>query len=560
MVWIYAVAIAVPLAVTGLYLVRVARRYKATRAAEANDRSRSSQKPPTKKSQAAKVADADFHFNRDETAATGVRRMATGQIDAAVHVLTHTDELGIVESVHDFRKRCKKLRGLVRIVRPELGASYGVENRSLRDASRSLSASRDAQVMIETIDALVADDESGITAECAESIRSTLVADSDRAAHELEARPELISAALGAMADVRERIPSWTIDDDGFGALEGGITKVYGRGMHMCRRSADAPTIENLHDWRKRTKYLWHQIQMLEPCQPVVLNPLAKRLKALSDLLGDDHDLVVMIERIELNPERFGDEAAVNSVLESAVERRQRLQNAGLSLGKTIYVDTPEVFAAQLGSYWAAWHAPVVSDKMADAALCGTLKNLDAAAPLVGHPIRRYSRDVTTAESARESARGSDQPDGDDDAPTDATPTLRWGIIAAALAALALVIGAAVLLANGIGDTTRLETSINHQCPAPPEYGVFASGASLDPETEAATVDLLKGLQGVEAVTYTSAAQATVLYENTFGTLPGGELPASIEIMMTSGADPDPVVAIIVDSDNFDEVVILCLT
>lgn len=49
-----------------------------------------------------------------------LRAIARDQVEAALSDLSDpTDD--VVAAVHDCRKRCKKLRGLVRLVRPALG-------------------------------------------------------------------------------------------------------------------------------------------------------------------------------------------------------------------------------------------------------------------------------------------------------------------------------------------------------------------------------------------------------------------------------------------------------
>lgn len=56
--------------------------------------------------------------------------------------------------VHQVRKRCKKLRGLIRLVRPEF-ADYSAENAEFRDAARRLSPVPDARAILECYDRLI---------------------------------------------------------------------------------------------------------------------------------------------------------------------------------------------------------------------------------------------------------------------------------------------------------------------------------------------------------------------------------------------------------------------
>ncbi|HKN40971.1 MAG TPA: CHAD domain-containing protein [Acidimicrobiia bacterium] len=85
-----------------------------------------------------------------------VRKATEKQLRKIVAALTGQAGLDPDEAAHDARKRAKKLRALLRLVRPELGDDvYRRENRALRDAARRLSPVRDAWVLVETLDGLV---------------------------------------------------------------------------------------------------------------------------------------------------------------------------------------------------------------------------------------------------------------------------------------------------------------------------------------------------------------------------------------------------------------------
>ena len=70
---------------------------------------------------------------KDDDVEQAVRRIACEQIDRALAEIDD-DGLDFARKVHQVRKRCKKLRGLVRLVRPALDA-YGRENAAFRDAA-----------------------------------------------------------------------------------------------------------------------------------------------------------------------------------------------------------------------------------------------------------------------------------------------------------------------------------------------------------------------------------------------------------------------------------------
>ena len=101
-----------------------------------------------------------YAFDVGETVPEAVQRITGEQVRRAVAALEQAGgdgrDAGLEPAVHDCRKRTKKLRGLLRLVRPALGKAYGPANESFRDAARELSGLRDAQAALATFDALVA--------------------------------------------------------------------------------------------------------------------------------------------------------------------------------------------------------------------------------------------------------------------------------------------------------------------------------------------------------------------------------------------------------------------
>src|ERR1700761_6944167 len=77
------------------------------------------------------------------------RAIALSQLDEALSDLDKGDSDGR-SVVHEARRRCKKLRGLLRLVRPAL-PDFATENAAVRDAAALLSHLRDAEVLQHTV-------------------------------------------------------------------------------------------------------------------------------------------------------------------------------------------------------------------------------------------------------------------------------------------------------------------------------------------------------------------------------------------------------------------------
>ena len=78
------------------------------------------------------------------------------EIDAALGELTGDHRGARDEAVHEARKSLKKVRAVLRLVRPVVGEKgYRRENTCFRDAGRPLSVARDAQILVQTVEQLI---------------------------------------------------------------------------------------------------------------------------------------------------------------------------------------------------------------------------------------------------------------------------------------------------------------------------------------------------------------------------------------------------------------------
>lgn len=295
-----------------------------------------------------------YQWNVGEGVADGFRRIAGEELDSAVAGLTDPHERGIEPTVHDVRKRCKKVRGLARLVRPGLGATYRVINRAAGDAAAQLSPIRDAHATLASFDHLLAGVEGelqagGLFAVRAELSRRAHEATQSVAAHEAEVRD-----ALDGLVALRATVADCRLDDD-IDVVIDGITATYRRGRDAMDRARHDGDDEALHEWRKREKDLWYATRLLTPWAPAVLGPDARLLHVLSEDLGDDHDLAVLTDLVDVDPAAFGGDEAVAAATALAARSRASLQDHAFGLGVQVYAERPKAFRRRMHAYWKTW-------------------------------------------------------------------------------------------------------------------------------------------------------------------------------------------------------------
>lgn len=296
-----------------------------------------------------RVTSRSYRLAADEQAAAGLRRAAHGRVDAALERLRMDAKSDAATAVHDARKDLKKLRSLLRLVRDDLGERrYRAENERYRDAARQLSPAREAEVNLATLAALRA--HYSEEAPRAQVLRRALEQEREQLATTGGALDERIERAAAAIATGAAEIDDWPLDGDDFDLVAAGIEHAYRRGRRDLRRVRDDPTAENVHDWRKRVKDLRYQLRLLQDAWPSVLRASAAEAHELADLLGDHHDLSVLVAAV-----RATDDPGAATLSTLAERRQAELLDAALALGDRLYAEKPSQFTRRIERYWRAW-------------------------------------------------------------------------------------------------------------------------------------------------------------------------------------------------------------
>ncbi len=291
-----------------------------------------------------------FTLDASKPVPVAVREVADEELRSAIAGLSGEAGLEFDAAAHDARKRCKKMRALLRLVRKDLGKrAYRRDNASLRDAARTLSRVRDAWVLVGALDRLVEQAGEELSADSVAGLRSLLAKD-HRDLHAELAEGGAAGEAIAELERVAARVPQWPLHDRGWGTLGGGIEQVFRDGRTAMAAAYREGTVEHFHEWRKQVKYLRYQLGLLREAWPDVLDAMEGTADELGELLGEDHDLAVLRERV-LSEHATSD--AVEEILLALIDRRRKeLLERARPLGQRLYADKPSLFADRLGRLW----------------------------------------------------------------------------------------------------------------------------------------------------------------------------------------------------------------
>ena len=292
-----------------------------------------------------------YKLNLGVEPSDALRACAREQLDDALSLLGDERARDPAKAVHEARKDLKKARAVLRLARPALRSkAYRRENGALRDAGRLMSAARDADVLVTTMEGLAERFVGQLPEAAFARLRERLTAEAE--ASRAAADQTIVTTVVAALEDAAARVESWPLDDADPQTLTAGAARAYARGRAAMKRATAEPTVENLHEWRKRVKYLWSHTRLLEdawPVQPRMPGPGGawplRRARR-------DHDLAVLADRL-VGHEGVASQAPVDddAVVELAEQRRAELKATAMRLGQRLYAEKPKAFKRRLRAY-----------------------------------------------------------------------------------------------------------------------------------------------------------------------------------------------------------------
>ncbi|MFN3955347.1 MAG: CHAD domain-containing protein [Pararhodobacter sp.] len=281
-----------------------------------------------------------------------MRRIALEVLDRALKtpVALRTAAQADPAEVHALRKATKKLRGLLRLIKPSF-AQFGPANQALRDAARLLAPLRDAEVMLATLARLEAQiDPPADTA--------ALHIHLDARIAMLRSPEQLAEAAASLRAclvPLRAEIPGWRLTGKGFAALEPGLAtswRAARRGLKRAGRAfaADLPA-EPFHEWRKVVKHHSYHARLLQPVWPAMMAPHFAAADALGEVLGEHNDLDGLVAFLRASEHGLS-KAAQRRLIARAERRRHKLAKQALADGRRLFIDPPDALCARWRGWW----------------------------------------------------------------------------------------------------------------------------------------------------------------------------------------------------------------
>ena len=216
-----------------------------------------------------------YRFKLQEPLAQEARRVALEQIDMAEEKLASKDD--VAGAIHDARRCLKRLRALIRLVRPALGdGAYRRETERVAGAGRLLAGARDVHVMRLTASKL--ESRFGPLPDGAgKRLQAMLTASA--AAIPSDTVKDGRAQALKRLKQTRKFFAGHALDGVSVEALAEGLERCYRKGRRAFREAFRKPSDESFHAWRKSVQRHWRHMQLISRAWPEALSARASEAK-----------------------------------------------------------------------------------------------------------------------------------------------------------------------------------------------------------------------------------------------------------------------------------------
>jgi CHAD domain-containing protein len=290
-----------------------------------------------------------FRLKQGASISSEIRRIVLKQLEAAISELHTVGDPQSDDAVHDARRRVKKIRAIIRLVRPVLDKEYRAVDRDLSTVSRLLAPVADGRGIVETLKEIEHRYPASLPKRTFAAARAGVLrngAHADREAH----RRGILKIAAGTLRNERSRVKRWHIRADGFRAIAPGLEDSYRRARRKMIETWSKPKPSNFHTWRRYVKDHWFHVRLLEGRCGDHLVFYERRIEALDGILGEYHNVVLLRDVLVTNASLPREEIA--RCLRVVARYQRVLRRHAEILGARIYTERPRRFVRRVRHLW----------------------------------------------------------------------------------------------------------------------------------------------------------------------------------------------------------------
>src|SRR6185295_5281856 len=133
-----------------------------------------------------------------------------------------------------------------------------------------------------------------------------------------------------------------------------GLEQSYRKARRTFREAYQAESDEAFHSWRKATQAHWRHMQLLGRGWPESIGARAAEAKELSRLLGEDHDLSVLLAFAHKNGAPGLAAADLDTLRASCLKGQRHIRDVARLHAERLFADRPGQLTKRILRYWKA--------------------------------------------------------------------------------------------------------------------------------------------------------------------------------------------------------------
>ena len=136
------------------------------------------------------------------------------------------------------------------------------------------------------------------------------------------------------------------------GVVAAGWRRVCVQGRAALEACAGTGDSAAFHDLRKRVKYHWMHVRLVEPAWPELMRLRRREAKQIGDIVGNEHNLSVLAAVVGEAPGSIGTDADRELLMRLLADRQAALRAEALERAGALFRDKPKRDARRLECLW----------------------------------------------------------------------------------------------------------------------------------------------------------------------------------------------------------------
>ncbi len=287
-----------------------------------------------------------YRFKLKEKFSKGVARIGLEQFQRAIALLESAPP---DQAVHETRKCLKRLRALLRLVRPGIGRhEFKICNGRLRDIARKLSGARDQVVMVAMMHQLAQQDPA--LQQTTDRLERSLIGAGAKRRSIGEAH---LADVVGQLQEASTAWSRLALRQDNLSPMMRGLEHTYRRCRRAYAEAIASGEAAAYHEWRKTVQQHWRHMRLLEAGWPAYFQARAELTQELSELLGVSQDLSVLIDYVDQSVGSVIGKPEAQPIVRAAQDRQRVLRKAVRPRAERLFAEGVHELSERVAFYWA---------------------------------------------------------------------------------------------------------------------------------------------------------------------------------------------------------------